>query len=90
MEIRLIISGFGQSQQFDLAKWLSAALHAALSGIGLTTAAIAVDPATFNLAQAKHLAGAALLGALLGLFGLLRQSPLTPKSLVSPPDVPRV
>jgi hypothetical protein len=81
MEIKLSISnGSAPVHEVALAKWLDTIAHAALSGIALTTAAISIDPATFNLAQAKHLGMCCLTGALIGLFGLLRQSPLAPKA----------
>jgi hypothetical protein len=75
MQITLTLSILGGSPK--LSKWLSAALHAALSGASLTLGAIFIDPATFNLAQAKHLAGVAGAGALIGLIGLLRNNPLS-------------
>jgi hypothetical protein len=87
MEIKLTITGSGRSRTLDLAKWLKTVLHAALSGIAVTTSAIAIDPATFNLTQFKHLMEACGVGALLGLWGLLRQSPLVPTAVK--PDVPQ-
>jgi hypothetical protein len=75
MEIKLTVSG-GSG---NVSKWLKTGLHTALSGVGVTTAAIAIDPATFNLAQAKHLGMACLTGAVVGLLGLLRQNPFSTK-----------
>jgi hypothetical protein len=89
MEITLTITSSGRSHKLDLAKWLNTAVHAALSGIGLTTAAIAIDPATFNMAQFTNLLKACGVGAFLGILGLLRQSPLVPTAPVIKPDVPQ-
>lgn len=71
IEFSLNISG-GPAK---LPQWLSVALHAALSGASLAMGAAVLDPATFNMAQLKHLGAAMGMGAVLGIVGLLRQNP---------------
>lgn len=56
--------------------WLKGLAAAALSGIGGSLAAMVIDPDHFNLQNVQHLAIVAGIGAVMGVAGYLKQSPL--------------
>jgi hypothetical protein len=60
----------------DYRTWLKGLLAAALFGMGGMASSVMLDPDHFNLQNLRHLELAALVGAISGVLGYLKQSPL--------------
>lgn len=66
----------------SFATWIQGAIHATLSGAANALGGIVIDPAKFNIQTREGWRYVALLsawGALIGLVGYLRESPLAAK-----------
>lgn len=58
--------------------WLKGLLAAAVSGAASAAGSMVLDPDHFNAANPKHLGLIAAIGAVMGVGGYLKQSPLPP------------
>lgn len=60
--------------------WLKGLLAAMLAGAASAVAAMMIDYEHFNLEHLKHLGIVAAVGAIMGVAGYLKQSPIPPSA----------